>query len=60
LKAARRPGPDPVCRLRETDLKVLLIADRVGFENLAHFNRVFKQTVHLSPSQYRRMSEQRA
>lgn len=46
--------------LRETDMKVLNIADRVGFENLAHFNRVFKQTVHLSPSQYRRMSEQRA
>lgn len=42
--------------LRETDTKVLHIAGRVGFENLAHFNRVFKQTVSLSPSQYRRMS----
>jgi AraC-like DNA-binding protein len=42
--------------LRESDRKVLEIADQVGFENLAHFNRVFKQTVQLSPSQYRRMS----
>jgi AraC-like DNA-binding protein len=42
--------------LRETDTKVLHIAEQVGFENLAHFNRVFKQTVSLSPSQYRRMS----
>lgn len=42
--------------LRESDRKVLEIADQVGFENLAHFNRVFKQTVQLSPTQYRRLS----
>lgn len=45
--------------LRETNMKVLHIADRVGFENLSHFNRVFKETVLLSPSQYRRMSGQK-
>ncbi|RKN86431.1 AraC family transcriptional regulator [Paenibacillus ginsengarvi] len=45
--------------LRETDKLVLSIAAQVGFENLAHFNRVFKQTVHLSPSQYRRMAERK-
>lgn len=41
--------------LRETDYTVLQIAERVGFESGTHFGRVFKQTVHLSPMQYRRM-----
>lgn len=41
--------------LRETDWKVLRIAERVGFDSIAYFGRVFKETVHLSPNQYRRM-----
>lgn len=41
--------------LRETDWKVLRIAEKVGFDSIAYFGRVFKETVHLSPMQYRRM-----
>ena len=41
--------------LRETDLTILHISEQVGFESIAHFGRVFKQTVHLTPVQYRRM-----
>ncbi|MDF2720865.1 MAG: AraC family transcriptional regulator [Paenibacillus sp.] len=42
--------------LRETNHKVTLIAEMVGFDNFTHFGRVFQQFVHLSPSQYRKMS----
>lgn len=41
--------------LRDSDRKILQISEEVGFESIAHFGRVFKQTVHLSPNQYRRM-----
>jgi len=41
--------------LRETEWKVLRIAGQVGFDSIAYFGRVFKDTVHLSPVQYRRM-----
>jgi AraC-like DNA-binding protein len=41
--------------LLETDWKVLKISEEVGFESIAHFGRVFKQMVHLSPMQYRRV-----
>jgi len=41
--------------LRDSNLKVLRISEQVGFESIAHFGRVFKQTVGLSPTQYRRM-----
>ncbi|MFC3769380.1 helix-turn-helix transcriptional regulator [Paenibacillus sp. GCM10012303] len=41
--------------LRETEWKVLRIAEQVGFDSIAYFGRVFKEMVHLSPVQYRRM-----
>jgi AraC-like DNA-binding protein len=40
--------------LRETELKVSAICYEVGFNDLAHFNRVFKRETHLSPLRYRR------
>ncbi|TVY01339.1 response regulator [Cohnella terricola] len=39
--------------LETTDLKVLEIGDRVGFENTKHFNRVFRESVGVSPLEYR-------
>lgn len=41
--------------LRDTEWKVTRIAEAVGFDSIAYFGRVFKETVHLSPLQYRRM-----
>lgn len=43
--------------LRETKWKVQRIAEEVGFESIAHFGRVFKQTVLVSPLQYRRLEQ---
>ncbi|MEF3306866.1 AraC family transcriptional regulator [Paenibacillus sp. GYB003] len=44
--------------LRETDWKVLRIAEQVGFDSIAYFGRMFKEMVHLSPVQYRRMQRE--
>jgi AraC-like DNA-binding protein len=41
--------------LRESNWKVLRIAESVGYDSIAYFGRVFKETVHMSPLQYRRM-----
>jgi AraC-like DNA-binding protein len=41
--------------LRDTNMKILPISEQVGFESIAHFGRVFKQTVGLSPTRYRRI-----
>ncbi|MDF2651442.1 MAG: transcriptional regulator, AraC family [Paenibacillus sp.] len=43
--------------LRETDLPIFQISEQVGFVNTTNFGRVFKQVVHLSPLQYRRMQQ---
>lgn len=43
--------------LRETNWKIVRIAESVGFDSFAYFGRVFKDTVHLSPMQYRRMQD---
>lgn len=40
--------------LRETDTKVITIANMVGFENQSHFGRVFKSIIGISPLQYRK------
>ncbi len=40
--------------LRETKLKVIRIAEDVGFESVAHFGRVFKQISGTAPMEYRR------
>lgn len=43
------------CRLlRETDLSVTAIADRVGFSEYRHFSRVFQQVAGVSAMEYRR------
>ena len=43
------------CRLLEgTDLRVSEIAARVGYENVKFFNQVFKQTVKLTPREFRK------
>ena len=39
--------------LRETYDKVYEIAERVGYTDVVHFSKVFKQLTGLSPNQYR-------
>lgn len=43
--------------LRETDDNVIRIAERVGFDSIAHFGRVFKTIAGASPLQYRKSAE---
>ena len=40
--------------LRETDLTVEAIAAEVGYENVEHFNRLFKKSYDMTPVQYRK------
>lgn len=40
--------------LRETQEKMIIIADRVGFRYLSHFNTTFKKIVGITPRQYRK------
>jgi AraC-like DNA-binding protein len=39
--------------LRETDRTIAEIAFTVGYNNVTHFNRVFRQSMEISPSEYR-------
>jgi AraC-like DNA-binding protein len=39
--------------LLETDRNIVYIAFKVGYNNVTHFNRVFKETEGVSPRQYR-------
>ena len=39
--------------LRASEEPVSRIADKVGFSNVTHFNRVFKTLHGISPSEYR-------
>ncbi|MDQ1913227.1 AraC family transcriptional regulator [Paenibacillus sp. GD4] len=41
--------------LRETPYKVIEIAERVGYMNITHFNRKFKQVASMSPLEYKKM-----
>jgi AraC-like DNA-binding protein len=41
-------------QLQETRAKIQDIAERVGFEHIAHFNKTFKKWVGVSPLQYRK------
>jgi AraC-like DNA-binding protein len=44
------------CRLLEnTDLRVSEIAAAVGYDNVKFFNQIFKQTLRISPRQFRQM-----
>lgn len=48
------------CRLLEnSELRVGEIAARVGYENVKFFNQVFKQTVKLTPREFRKTRRQR-
>ena len=40
--------------LRESNRKIIDIADSVGFENIAHFGRMFKKLTKLTPHEYRK------
>lgn len=40
--------------LRETNLKIIDIADRIGFQHVSHFWRMFKRHSGLSPREYRK------
>ncbi len=42
--------------LKETPKNVETIAAEVGYENVEHFNRLFKKTYNITPIQYRKMS----
>jgi 2-isopropylmalate synthase len=42
--------------LKETNQTVETIAAEVGYENVEHFNRLFKKTYNITPVQYRKMS----
>lgn len=42
--------------LKETPKTVETIAAEVGYENVEHFNRLFKKTYNITPVQYRKMS----
>jgi AraC-like DNA-binding protein len=41
--------------LRESTRKIIDIADSVGFENIAHFGRMFKKLTKLTPHEYRKL-----
>lgn len=41
--------------LKESDLKVIDIAGKVGFNSLTHFGRVFKNNTRYTPSAYRKI-----
>jgi YesN/AraC family two-component response regulator len=45
--------------LRETDRKISLIAETVGFDDFAHFGRIFKKIIEMTPMQYRKSSQRR-
>ncbi len=42
--------------LSETEDRILQVGMEVGFEDISHFNRVFKQQTGMSPGQYRKRS----
>lgn len=44
--------------LKTTDKRVLDICYETGFNSVNHFNRIFKQIIGISPTQYRKKSEQ--
>lgn len=40
--------------LRETGIKIIDISEQVGFANVSHFNRKFKQVTRMSPRDFRK------
>nr|WP_279538006.1 AraC family transcriptional regulator [Paenibacillus turpanensis] len=43
--------------LREEQLKIEDVSQRVGYINKTHFNKTFKQITQMSPLQYKKMTE---
>ncbi|WP_245954855.1 AraC family transcriptional regulator [Paenibacillus flagellatus] len=43
--------------LKETDWRVTRIAERVGYDNIGHFGRVFKQMAKTNPLEYRKSAK---
>ena len=43
--------------LRETNQTVVSIAAEVGYENVEHFNRLFKKSYDITPVQYRKQDK---
>jgi AraC-like DNA-binding protein len=41
--------------LRETDMKVTMVAEQVGFQSNAHFSRLFKRIAGMPPVKYRHL-----
>lgn len=39
--------------LRKTDLKIIEISNEARFNNVTHFNRIFKQVTSMTPNQYK-------
>ncbi|AZN43965.1 AraC family transcriptional regulator [Paenibacillus albus] len=44
--------------LKETELKVIVIAERTGFENTGHFDRIFKKVAGTTPLGFRKLGRQ--
>lgn len=40
-------------RLRDTDAKIITVANECGFANTAHFNRMFRRLKSMTPSEFR-------
>jgi AraC-like DNA-binding protein len=45
--------------LRETDESILSISERVGFNNVTYFNRLFKERHCVSPIEFRKRERAR-
>lgn len=43
---------DRACRLLKRGMRVQEVAISVGYDNLAHFSRLFKRKIGVSPRQY--------
>ena len=42
--------------MKRTDLKIYEICDQIGYNNVEHFNRMFKRMIGKSPNGYRKDS----
>ena len=40
--------------LKDTDLPIIEIADKCGYDNISYFNRMFKRITGFSPTEYRK------
>ena len=43
--------------LETTDLSISAVAEQTGFASAAHFRRVFRETMNISPLQYRKSNQ---